>query len=69
MPTMRCMLRGQASAVQEHQSGVLASLPELPSRDAPSTAAYIRAVMQGELSVPAPIAMQVQQILQMAAAL
>lgn len=69
MPKMQCMVRGQTSELRGHQSGVLSTLPELPARDAASTAAYIRAVLQGALPVPPPIAMQVQQIIQMGAAL
>jgi anthranilate phosphoribosyltransferase len=69
MPTMHCMVRGQASEVVQHQTGVLSSLPDLPPCDAQSTARYIQAVLSGNLAAPHPIAMQVEQIIQMTAAL
>ncbi|NVO06213.1 MAG: DNA-binding protein YbiB, partial [Rhodoferax sp.] len=69
VPTMRCLLRGHIWEVQEHQAGVLSSLPDLPPCDAASTALYIQGVLQGQQAVPQPLAMQVQQILQMTAAL
>jgi anthranilate phosphoribosyltransferase len=40
------------------QDGPLTQLPELPAIDAASTAAYIRAVLDGELPLPTPIARQ-----------
>ncbi len=59
-PKMQGFLRGQATELQAHQSGPLATLPELPTAiDAASTAAYIRSVLDGTQPVPAPIAQQV----------
>jgi anthranilate phosphoribosyltransferase len=66
-PKMTRILRGQASAVLEHQAGPLINLPDLPqSCDAQSTAIYIRSVIDGHLPIPQPIALQVQQIVQLA---
>jgi anthranilate phosphoribosyltransferase len=49
------------------QAGVLAKLPVLPSRiDAASTASWIQSVLAGEHPVPAPIARQVQAVVQCA---
>lgn len=45
------------------QDGPLAKLPELPAIDAVSTAAYIRAVLDGHIPLPAPIARQADCIL------
>jgi anthranilate phosphoribosyltransferase len=43
------------------QEGVLVALPELPAAiDAATTAAHIRAVLAGQIPLPAPIARQVQ---------
>jgi anthranilate phosphoribosyltransferase len=70
MPQMDGFLRGQRTLLQEAQSGTLASVPDLPREiDAASTAQYISAVMAGERPVPAPIAMQVEHILQLSAQL
>jgi anthranilate phosphoribosyltransferase len=45
------------------QDGPLARLPDLPAIDAASTAAYIRAVLDGHAPMPAPIARQADCIL------
>ena len=67
-PKFQCYLRGNAAAPVEHQAGPLLELPELPqSIDAGSTASYIRAVLDGKLPVPSPIAQQVAYILHLAA--
>ena len=66
MPRMGRILHGVASPALEHQGGPLGQLPELPACDAPSTAVYIRAVLEGALPVPAPIAMQVAQVVELA---
>ncbi|MBK7006704.1 MAG: DNA-binding protein YbiB [Burkholderiales bacterium] len=59
-PKMQGFLGGQTIELQAHQSGTLATLPELPTAiDAASTAAYIRSVLDGTQPVPAPIALQV----------
>ena len=63
-PTMQAFVGGQAVDLQTHQSGPLATLPELPTEiDAATTAAYIRQVLAGQQAVPAPIAQQVAHIL------
>ncbi len=64
MPQMDAFINGRRSLLQETQSGTLASLPDLPkTTDAAATAAYIRAVIKGDLPVPASIARQVEHIL------
>ena len=66
MPQMEAFMNGQRQLLQAAQSGTLASLPDLPkTTDAVETAAYIQAVMAGQQSVPASIAMQVEHILQL----
>ncbi|MBX3611050.1 MAG: DNA-binding protein YbiB [Hydrogenophaga sp.] len=45
------------------QEGPLVQLPELPAIDAAATAAYTRAVLDGALPLPAPIARQADCIL------
>ena len=69
-PKMQGFVHGQSIALQEHQGGSLATLPELPqSIDATSTANYIRQVLDGKQPVPTPIAQQVAHILHMGASL
>ena len=52
--------------LQEAQAGTLTALPSLPTAiDAASTATYIRAVLDGSLPVPEPIALQVEHIVQL----
>ena len=69
-PKMQGFLGGQATELQAHQSGPLATLPELPTTiDADSTAAYIRSVLDGTQPVPAPIALQVAHIVSLLARL
>ena len=66
-PQMDGFQAGRSRRVQEAQDGPLAALPQLPSDiSAASTADYIRAVMAGTLPVPAPIALQVEHICQLA---
>jgi len=62
MPGMDAFIDGQASRVQEQQSGALESVPDLPAPDAPSTAAWIQAVLEGQKPIPEPIARQVAHI-------
>ena len=70
MPQMEAFIEGIRQPAQPAQTGTLAALPELPkTTDAPTTAAYIRAVLAGEQQVPAPIALQVEYILQVASQL
>lgn len=64
-PQMDTFVRGVRTQVQAQQAGPLMALPELPKEiDAASTAAYISAVLAGRQPVPAPIAVQVEHILQ-----
>ena len=63
MPKMQGFIAGENVFSQEAQSGSLGSLPALPAGiDAPGTADYTRAVMDGAQPVPAPIAQQVIEI-------
>ena len=63
-PQMDAFRDGQRHLLQPAQEGSLASLPDLPKDiSAEATAAYIRAVLDGHLPVPAPIALQVAHIL------
>ena len=62
-PQMDAFRNGQRELLQAAQDGPLTTLPDLPkTTDAASTADYIRAVLAGKLSVPAPIAQQVRHI-------
>lgn len=70
MPQMDAFLRGTRAQVQPPQPGPLATLPDLPRDiDAASTAAYIRAVLDGQSPVPTPIAVQVEHILRLVSSL
>ena len=64
MPQMDGFINGQRELLQEAQSGSLAQLPDLPTLDAQATAHYTQRVLAGDLPVPAPIARQVECILQ-----
>ncbi len=69
-PKMEGFIGGQVVDHQDHQAGVLTSLPALPTEiDAAHTAAYIRSVLDGAVPVPAPIAQQVAHILHLVQAL
>lgn len=64
-PQMDAFAHGVRTPLVAAQSGSLAQLPELPSViDAASTARYTQAVLDGVLPVPAPIAEQVQAVMQ-----
>ena len=64
-PQMDAFRDSQRHLLQPAQEGSLAALPDLPKDiSAEATAAYIRAVLDGRLPVPAPIALQVAHILQ-----
>lgn len=64
-PQMDAFRDGQRHLLQPAQEGSLAALPDLPKDiSAEATAAYIRAVLDGRLPVPTPIALQVAHILQ-----
>ncbi|WP_332739225.1 DNA-binding protein YbiB [Hydrogenophaga sp.] len=62
-PRMEIFQDGERTEVQPQQDGPLAKLPSLPSVDASNTAHYIRAVLNGSLPIPTPIALQVEHIL------
>ncbi|WP_137918926.1 DNA-binding protein YbiB [Hydrogenophaga sp. 2FB] len=62
-PRMEVFRDGARTEVQAQQDGPLAKLPSLPAVDAASTAAYIRAVLDGAQPIPNPIAQQVEHIL------
>ncbi|MBY4596995.1 DNA-binding protein YbiB [Ottowia caeni] len=62
VPRMEVIMNGQARCVQDAQVGALTNMPDLPAMDAASTAAYTRAVLEGAMVVPEPIARQVEQI-------
>ena len=63
MPAMQGFVSGRLELLQAAQEGPLTKLPELPAPDAASTATYIRALLDGQLPVPEPIAAQVEHIL------
>ena len=63
-PQMDVFHKGLTQTVQAAQAGALQSLPELPAASAEATATYIQEVLQHQREVPAPIALQVQHILQ-----
>jgi anthranilate phosphoribosyltransferase len=63
-PQMDAFRDGQRHRLQPAQEGSLAALPDLPKDiSAEATATYIRAVLDGHLPVPTPIALQVAHIL------
>ena len=66
-PAMDAMADGQLTRVQEAQLGSLASVPGLPAPDAPSTAVWIQAVLDGQTPIPTPIALQVAHIVHLSA--
>ncbi|WP_310625916.1 DNA-binding protein YbiB [Limnohabitans sp.] len=64
-PQMDAFVHGTRTPLVPAQAGSLIKLPELPTDiDAASTARYTQAVLQGALPVPAPLAAQVQAVLQ-----
>jgi anthranilate phosphoribosyltransferase len=64
-PQMQVMMDGQVRTLVQAQTGSLTTLPELPATiDALSTASYIQSVLQGDVPIPAPIALQVNAIIQ-----
>ena len=62
-PRMEIFRNSERTEVLPQQDGPLAQLPSLPTVDASHTAAYIRAVLDGTLPIPTPIALQVEHIL------
>jgi anthranilate phosphoribosyltransferase len=68
-PRMQAVRNGSCDELEPRQEGSLAQLPDLPSDISPeSTAGYIRAVLNGVLPVPEPIARQVRHIVALARA-
>ena len=67
LPQMDGFVRGRRVTLQEGRKGTLTDLPHLPREvDVDTTAAYIRAVLQGEKPVPDSLALQVEHILHLA---
>ena len=63
-PQMDFFHGGLTQTVQAAQAGALQSIPDLPQPNAAETAAYIEDVLKQKREVPAPLALQVQHILQ-----
>lgn len=63
-PQMDFFHKGVTHTVQAAQAGALQSIPDLPSANAQETATYVQQVLNQQRAVPAPIALQVQHILQ-----
>jgi anthranilate phosphoribosyltransferase len=63
-PQMDFFHDGKTQTVQAAQTGALQSIPEMPAANAESTAQYIQEILNQQRAVPAPIALQVQHILQ-----
>ncbi len=63
-PQMDFFHVGGMQTVQAAQAGALQSIPDLPSPNAVETASYIEDVLKKKREVPAPIALQIQHILQ-----
>lgn len=62
-PMMRGILHGKTLLTLSNEGGSVPAAPQLPSGlEAAATAAYTREVLNGERPVPAPIATQVQVI-------
>jgi anthranilate phosphoribosyltransferase len=69
MPQMDGFIRGRRSTLQTGQKGTLTP-PDWPGEiDAPSTAGYVREVLDGRSSVPESLALQVEHILRLADAI
>jgi len=65
-PAMDGFAGGQVTRLQEPQAGSLGQLPDLPAIDPQATAEWTMQVLNGQRPVPAPIATQVEHILQLA---
>jgi anthranilate phosphoribosyltransferase len=63
-PQMDFFHNGHMQTVQTTQAGALQNIPELPASNAEATASYIDDVLNQKREVPAPIALQVQHLLQ-----
>ena len=61
-PQIDAFVAGQPHRLQDAQGGSLQQLPDLPGTDAEATARYTQAVLDGQLPVPAPLAVQVEHI-------
>ena len=67
LPQMDGFIAGRHVALEAGQKGTLTDLPDLPKDiDPETTAAYIRAVLDGNKPVPASVALQVEHILHLA---
>ena len=67
VPQMDGFVAGAVTRLEEAQGGPLTTLPELPTgADCEGTAAFTRAMLDGHVPVPAPIARQVEHILRLA---
>ncbi|MBW7833690.1 MAG: DNA-binding protein YbiB [Simplicispira suum] len=67
MPQMDGFVAGAVTRLEEAPGGPLTPLPELPTgADCEGTATFTRAMLDGHLPVPAPIARQVEHILRLA---
>ena len=65
-PAMDAFSGGEITRVQEPLTGTLASVPGMPAPDAQSTALWTKAVLDGQVPVPEPIALQVAHLVQLA---
>ena len=63
-PQMDFFHNGTTHTVQAAQAGALQSIPDLPAATAEATATYIQEALNQQRAVPAPIALQVEHILQ-----
>lgn len=64
-PAMQCYVDGVVCDSLAAQAGTLGHVPQLPqTTDAGSAARYSRAVLHGELPIPAPLALQVERVVQ-----
>ncbi len=68
LPQMDGFIAGQRVALETGLKGTLTNLPGWPREiDADSTAAYIRAVLDGREPIPSSLSLQVEHILRLAA--
>jgi anthranilate phosphoribosyltransferase len=65
LPQIDAYIRGVRILLNEPQTGPLTLLPDLPTNiDAKTTAIYTRAVLDGQLPIPKPLALQVKAVIQ-----
>ena len=62
-PVIDFIRHGHVTRLQEQTKGTVHDLPALPDIDPVATARYTRQVLDGELPMPEPIALQIQHIL------